>query len=123
MGPPPDVSRKFSCKKISLYYPSQLRDSILEDETEPCVGIRQDLVETIGFLFMLGSLELGRVSISHATSLFFSTDPRRALQAYMCQGMSDSQLVVLSDLVDYGLVYRSSVRSSSLVLSRDLLLA
>ncbi|GAA5844088.1 hypothetical protein JCM3766R1_004518 [Sporobolomyces carnicolor] len=50
-----------------------------------------DLVETIGFLFMLGSLELGR--------------------AYMCQGMSDSQLVVLSDLVDYGLVYRSSPSS------------
>ncbi|GAA6017090.1 hypothetical protein JCM11491_003252 [Sporobolomyces phaffii] len=51
----------------------------------------EDLVETIGFLFMLGSLELGR--------------------AYVSAGMSDSQLRVLSDLADYGLVYRSSPKS------------
>ncbi|GAA5912359.1 TFIIH/NER complex subunit TFB2 [Sporobolomyces salmoneus] len=48
----------------------------------------EDLVETIGFLFMLGSLELGR--------------------GYVSEGMTPSQLGVLSDLADYGLVYRSS---------------
>ncbi|BGP00606.1 RNA polymerase II transcription factor B subunit 2 [Rhodotorula toruloides ATCC 204091] len=45
----------------------------------------QDLVETIGFLFMLGSLELGR--------------------AYMTDNLSQIQHGVLRDLADYGLVY------------------
>jgi hypothetical protein len=52
--------------------------------------VQQDLVETIGFLFMLGSLELGR--------------------AYLTEPLSDVQLSVLRDLADYGLVYRPSVR-------------
>ncbi|GAA5843796.1 hypothetical protein JCM5353_001943 [Sporobolomyces roseus] len=52
----------------------------------------EDLVETIGFLFMLGSLELGR--------------------AYDSSGMTESQLRVLSDLSDYGLVYRTSPETS-----------
>ncbi|GAA5961979.1 hypothetical protein JCM3765_007181 [Sporobolomyces pararoseus] len=52
----------------------------------------EDLVETIGFLFMLGSLELGR--------------------GYVSEGMSESQLGVLSDLADYGLIYRTSPTSS-----------
>ncbi|GAA5821770.1 hypothetical protein JCM11251_001017 [Rhodosporidiobolus azoricus] len=51
----------------------------------------QDLVETIGFLFMLGSLELGR--------------------AYLMDTLSDSQLRVLKDLADYGLVYRPTPAS------------
>ncbi|TNY20418.1 RNA polymerase II transcription factor B subunit 2 [Rhodotorula diobovata] len=52
----------------------------------------QDLVETIGFLFMLSSLELGR--------------------AYLTDSLSDAQLGVLRDLADYGLVYRPDSRSS-----------
>ncbi|GAA5972485.1 hypothetical protein JCM11641_001866 [Rhodosporidiobolus odoratus] len=52
----------------------------------------QDLVETIGFLFMLGSLELGR--------------------AYLTDNLSESQLGVLQDLSDYGLVYRPSPSST-----------
>ncbi|GAA5943573.1 TFIIH/NER complex subunit TFB2 [Sporobolomyces koalae] len=53
----------------------------------------EDLVETIGFLFMLGSLELGR--------------------GYVSDRMSPSQLQVLADLADYGLVYRASPTSST----------
>ncbi|GAA5853619.1 hypothetical protein JCM8547_007386 [Rhodosporidiobolus lusitaniae] len=52
----------------------------------------QDLVETIGFLFMLGSLELGT--------------------GYLTENLSGIQLGVLSDLADYGLVYRPSSTSS-----------
>ncbi|GAA6062488.1 hypothetical protein JCM10212_001861 [Sporobolomyces blumeae] len=52
----------------------------------------EDLVETIGFLFMLGSLELGR--------------------AYSSEGLSASQTQVLTDLADYGLIYRSSPAAS-----------
>lgn len=57
---------------------------------------KQDLVETIGFLFMLGSLELGR--------------------AYLTDTLSSVQLSVLKDLADYGLVYRPSVRFLTLSL-------
>ncbi|GAA6054449.1 hypothetical protein JCM3770_007222 [Rhodotorula araucariae] len=51
-----------------------------------------DLVETIGFLFMLSSLELGR--------------------AYLTDNLSAAQLGVLQDLADYGLIYRPESRSS-----------
>ncbi len=46
----------------------------------------EDVVEVLGFLFMLGSLELGR--------------------CYSTEGLSDIRLRVLDDLVDYGLAYR-----------------
>ncbi|KWU45039.1 RNA polymerase II transcription factor B subunit 2 [Rhodotorula sp. JG-1b] len=52
----------------------------------------QDLVETIGFLFMLGSLELG--------------------QAYLTDNLSDIQLETLRDLADYGLAYLPTPKSS-----------
>ncbi|GAA6033215.1 hypothetical protein JCM8097_002999 [Rhodosporidiobolus ruineniae] len=52
----------------------------------------EDLVETIGFLFMLGSLELGR--------------------AYLTDHLTDAQRGVLKDLADYGLVYRPSPSST-----------
>ncbi|KPV73961.1 uncharacterized protein RHOBADRAFT_54544 [Rhodotorula graminis WP1] len=52
----------------------------------------QDLVETIGFLFMLSSLELGR--------------------AYLTDSLSRAQLGVLQDLAEYGLVYYPDPRSS-----------
>ncbi|KAG0660961.1 RNA polymerase II transcription factor B 52 kDa subunit [Rhodotorula mucilaginosa] len=52
----------------------------------------QDLVETIGFLFMLGSLELG--------------------QAYLTDNLSDIQLETLRDLADYGLAYLPEPKSS-----------
>ncbi|GAA5988935.1 hypothetical protein JCM10908_006236 [Rhodotorula pacifica] len=52
----------------------------------------QDLVETIGFLFMLGSLELGR--------------------AYLTDNLSDVQLEALRNLADYGLAYLPTPKSS-----------
>lgn len=52
----------------------------------------QDLVETIGFLFMLGSLELG--------------------QAYLTDSLSDVQLETLRNLADYGLAYLPTPKSS-----------
>ncbi|GAA6016830.1 hypothetical protein JCM10207_003266 [Rhodosporidiobolus poonsookiae] len=66
---------------------TQLWDLLLAYLESP----EHDLVETIGFLFMLGSLELGR--------------------AYLTDNLNDSQLRVLQDLADYGLVYRPTPKS------------
>ncbi|BGP57597.1 RNA polymerase II transcription factor B 52 kDa subunit [Rhodotorula sphaerocarpa] len=52
----------------------------------------QDLVETIGFLFMLGSLELGR--------------------AYLTENLSDVQLDTLRNLAEYGLAYLPTPKST-----------
>lgn len=67
----------------------------------------QDLVQTIGFLFMLGSLELGRVR----RVLLAATQPRLtpSPQAYMTDNLSQIQHGVLRDLADYGLVYLPEV--------------
>ncbi|KZO96539.1 transcription factor Tfb2 [Calocera viscosa TUFC12733] len=46
----------------------------------------RDLVEVIGFLFMLGSMQLG--------------------QEYSTENLSDTQKVMLQDFLDYGLIYR-----------------
>ncbi|KZT58068.1 putative TFB2-TFIIH subunit [Calocera cornea HHB12733] len=46
----------------------------------------RDLVEVIGFLFMLGSMRLG--------------------QEYSTENLSDTQNVMLQDFLDYGLIYR-----------------
>lgn len=51
----------------------------------------EDVVDVLGFLFMLGSLELGR--------------------CYSSGGLSETRQRVLDDLVDYGLAYRPSAES------------
>ncbi|KAM0751463.1 transcription factor Tfb2 [Meredithblackwellia eburnea MCA 4105] len=71
---------------------TQLWDLLLQ-YLDLAVQQEQDVVEVLGFLFMLGSLELGRA---------YSTEP-----------FSTTQLGVLSDLCDYGLLYRPSPRSTS----------
>ncbi|KAK4703579.1 transcription initiation factor TFIIH subunit 4, partial [Phenoliferia sp. Uapishka_3] len=67
---------------------TQLWDLLLE-----YLEVANDVVEVLGFLFMVGSLELGRA---------YSTEP-----------FSFSQLGVLTDLCDYGLLYRPSPKSPS----------
>ncbi|POY76297.1 hypothetical protein BMF94_0492 [Rhodotorula taiwanensis] len=62
----------------------------------------QDLVETIGFLFMLGSLELGRVP--YADEIL--------IQAYVTDNLSDVQLDTLRNLSDYGLAYLPTPKKS-----------
>lgn len=52
----------------------------------------QDVVEVLGFLFLLGSLELGR--------------------CYSTEGLSDTRVRMLQDLVDYGLAYQPSPDAS-----------
>ncbi|KAI5477709.1 transcription initiation factor TFIIH subunit 4 [Pseudohyphozyma bogoriensis] len=67
---------------------TQLWDLLLE-----YLEVARDVVQVLGFLFMLGSLELGKA---------YSTDP-----------LSATEQAVLSDLCDYGLVWRPSARSST----------
>ena len=66
--------------------------SLLIVYLENAERLRMDPVEILSFLFMLGSLELG--------------------QAYSTKVLTPTQLQMLDDLSDYGLVYRKNSQSS-----------
>lgn len=79
-----------------------------------CLQLQQeremDMVEVLGFLFMLGSLELGKVSRS-TTARWMMAD-HEGPQAYSTSNLSRPQIQLLSDLADYGMVYRPQVMRS-----------
>ena len=65
-----------------------------------------DLVEVLALVFMLGSLELGRVGHDVWRERKFSSP---GLQAYSTSNLSETQITMLRDLRDYGLVYTPGV--------------
>lgn len=75
-----------------------------------------DLVQVLGFLFMLGTLQLGKVGPIDP----FDAEERDliagTMQAYTTSGLTQTQVQLLSDLADYGLVYRQNVRPRPLTL-------
>lgn len=64
----------------------------------------------LGFLFMLGSLVLGRVRRRAHEEVGSALIPLSLAQGYSTENFSHTELTVLRDLSDYGLVYRPSVR-------------
>lgn len=66
-----------------------------------------DLVEVLSFLFMLSTMQLGRVRgplIDDKFSLI------RLLQEYSTENLGVSQKAMLEDLRDYGLIWQRKVR-------------
>lgn len=69
-----------------------------------------DLVEVFSFLFMLSTMELGRVSlgvlvviVTNVSGYHFGT------QEYSTDPLSETQKAMLEDLRDYGLVWQRKV--------------
>ena len=69
-----------------------------------------DLVEVLALVFMLGSLELGRVGHNVRRQYTLSS---HGLQAYSTSNLSETQITMLRDLRDYGLVYTPGVSFAS----------
>lgn len=74
-----------------------------------------DLVEVLSFLFMLSTMELGRVRQSHVfrrpINILMNCDYP---QDYSAESLSDTQKAMLEDLRDYGLIWQRKVRLSCL---------
>jgi transcription initiation factor TFIIH subunit 4 len=68
-----------------------------------------DLVEVLGFLFMLSTMELGRVNFAHFVHLCFTLTNGFLVQEYLTENLSTTQGVLLEDLRDYGLIWQSKV--------------
>lgn len=67
-----------------------------------------DLVEVLSFLFMLSTMELGRVIPSDpVTHQQFLID---RCQEYSAENLSGTQKAMLEDLRDYGLLWQRKVR-------------
>ena len=71
-----------------------------------------ELFDVLGFLFMLSTTELGRVSSNSFQS--FSADSET--QEYSTEHLSKTQTAMLKDLVDYGLIWRCKVCLTPLML-------
>lgn len=70
-----------------------------------------DLVEVLSFLFMLSTMELGRVShMTLVASTVNITGYHSDTQEYSTDSLSETQKVMLEDLRDYGLVWQRKVR-------------
>jgi Transcription factor Tfb2 len=69
-----------------------------------------DLVEVLGFLFMLSTTELGKVSnqllLPHCEHSYMCN------QDYSVDNLSNTQKVTLEDLRDYGLLWQRKVCTS-----------
>jgi len=69
-----------------------------------------DLVEVLSFLFMLSTMELGRVShTTLAVSTVNVSGYHSNTQEYSTDSLSETQKVMLEDLRDYGLVWQRKV--------------
>jgi transcription initiation factor TFIIH subunit 4 len=68
-----------------------------------------DLVEVLGFLFMLSTMELGRVNFAHFVHSCFTLTNPFLVQEYLTENLSTTQGVLLEDLRDYGLIWQSRV--------------
>ena len=68
---------------------------------------QMDLVEVLGFIFMLSTMELGRVIVSITSSTNVNLMATR--QEYSTENLSDTQKAMLEDLRDYGLIWQRKV--------------
>ena len=68
---------------------------------------QMDLVEVLGFIFMLSTMELGRVIIFNTSSTNVNLMPTR--QEYSTENLSGTQKAMLEDLRDYGLIWQRKV--------------
>ena len=68
---------------------------------------QMDLVEVLGFIFMLSTMELGRVIIFSDSSMNFNLMAAR--QEYSTENLSGTQKAMLEDLRDYGLIWQRKV--------------
>ena len=66
-----------------------------------------DLVEVLGFIFMLSTMELGRVIIISTSST--NVNLMAARQEYSTENLSGTQKAMLEDLRDYGLIWQRKV--------------
>ena len=69
-----------------------------------------DLVEVLSFLFMLSTMELGRVSPS--TLCHGCTSDRTCTQEYSIEHLSTTQAAMLEDLRDYGIIWQRKVKTN-----------
>lgn len=68
---------------------------------------QMDLVEVLGFIFMLSTMELGRVIIFSTSSTNVNLMATR--QEYSTENLSGTQKAMLEDLRDYGLIWQRKV--------------
>jgi transcription initiation factor TFIIH subunit 4 len=68
---------------------------------------QMDLVEVLGFIFMLSTMELGRVIIFSTSST--NVDLMATRQEYSTENLSGTQKAMLEDLRDYGLIWQRKV--------------
>lgn len=66
-----------------------------------------DLVEVLGFIFMLSTMELGRVIIFSTSTTNVNLMATR--QEYSTENLSSTQKAMLEDLRDYGLIWQRKV--------------
>jgi len=69
-----------------------------------------DLVEVLSFLFMLSTMELGRVS-PHCFPFKYLID-YNSLQDYSVEHISPTQTAMLEDLRDYGIIWQRKVKDN-----------
>lgn len=66
-----------------------------------------DLVEVLGFVFMLSTMELGKVA---SPKYFPCVKLTENFQEYSTENLSGTQKAMLEDLRDYGLIWQRKVR-------------
>lgn len=71
---------------------------------------QMDLVEVLSFLFMLSTMELGRVSPGFF--FFFCGCRTQGSQEYSVEHLSPTQTAMLEDLRDYGIIWQRKVSTS-----------
>jgi hypothetical protein len=67
-----------------------------------------DMVDILGFFFTLSMMQIGQVSV-----LFLEFVNANALQQYSSERLSPTQITMVADLRDFGLVYFPQVLSTS----------
>jgi len=78
-----------------------------------------DVVEVLSFLFMLSTMELGRVSNGWYHIVARAHVIHLDIQEYSTENLSQTQQAMLEDLRDYGLVWqREAIISPCLVLAQ-----
>lgn len=78
-----------------------------------------DLMEVLGFLFMLSTMELGRVRLD----LLSAAPPLLILasvQDYSTENLGETQKAMLEDLRDYGLIWQRKAWRASVGLNAEL---
>ena len=75
-----------------------------------------DLVEVLGFIFMLSTMELGRV-IPFFLWVVIKSFSYLITQEYSTENLSGTQKAMLEDLRDYGLIWQRKVCSWNFPLS------